>query len=147
MLARIKAWAKHLKAEVYALWLAYQHPRTPLLAKLVALFVVCYAFSPIDLIPDFIPVLGYLDDAIIVPIGIYVALRLIPSDVMLECRQRAKRDLEDAGSKSKLAKPKARYVAMVLIILLYAAGAWWSMRLMYAWWWPHQSTAASSPLA
>jgi uncharacterized membrane protein YkvA (DUF1232 family) len=81
---------RQLKSEVYALYLAYRDPRTPWYARLWAAGVVGYAFSPIDLIPDFVPVLGYLDDLLIVPLGVLLALRLIPADVMADCRARAR---------------------------------------------------------
>jgi uncharacterized membrane protein YkvA (DUF1232 family) len=89
VLEKIKQNANHLKVETYALYLAYRDPRVPWYAKALAAFVVAHTFSPIDLIPDFIPVLGYLDDLIITPLGIYLALKMIPKDVMAEARQRA----------------------------------------------------------
>lgn len=82
-------WAKPLKREVVALWIAARDARTPWLAKGIAAFVAAYALSPIDLIPDFIPVLGYLDDLLIVPLGIAVALRLIPPALMIDFRREA----------------------------------------------------------
>lgn len=85
----IKSWARHLKQEIHALYLASRHPRTPRHAKVMIALVVGYALSPIDLIPDFIPVLGYLDDLILLPLGIALAIRLIPPEVMAECRERA----------------------------------------------------------
>lgn len=84
-----KERASQLKREVYAIYLAYKDPRVPWYAKVFAACVVAYAFSPIDLIPDFIPGLGYLDDLILVPLGIYFVLKLIPDDVMAECREKA----------------------------------------------------------
>jgi uncharacterized membrane protein YkvA (DUF1232 family) len=81
--------ARQLKQEVHALALACRDPRVPWYTKVLASAVVAYALSPIDLIPDFIPVLGYLDDIVIVPAGIALAIRLIPADVMTECRVRA----------------------------------------------------------
>jgi uncharacterized membrane protein YkvA (DUF1232 family) len=90
MLDGLKQRARRLKAELYALYLAYRDPRVPWYARLFAASVVAYAISPIDLIPDFIPVLGYLDDLILVPLGIVLALRMIPPEVMAECRERAK---------------------------------------------------------
>ncbi|MBB4826061.1 uncharacterized membrane protein YkvA (DUF1232 family) [Sporosarcina luteola] len=75
---KLKSFARKLKKNLFVLYLAYKDSRTPLLAKIVAICVVAYAFSPIDLIPDFIPFIGYLDDLIIVPLGISLALRLIP---------------------------------------------------------------------
>lgn len=90
MLEKLKASARQLKTELFALTLAYRDPRTPWHARLFAGLVLAYAFSPIDLIPDPIPVLGYLDDLLLVPIGIWLALRMIPPEVLAECRQRAK---------------------------------------------------------
>ena len=89
MLARLKAWAKALKAEVVTLWLAARDPRVPLAAKMVAGAVAAYALSPIDLIPDFIPILGLLDDLLIVPAGIWLARRLIPAPLLAELRNQA----------------------------------------------------------
>jgi len=85
-LDRLKGWARALKRDVVALWLAARDPRTPLGAKLLAGAVAAYALSPIDLIPDFIPVLGYLDDLLIVPAGIWLAVRLIPPALLEEFR-------------------------------------------------------------
>lgn len=90
MLDGLRQRARRLKTEVYALYLAYKDPRVPWYARLFAAGVVAYAISPIDLIPDFIPIIGYLDDLILVPIGIVLALKMIPSDVMTECRERAR---------------------------------------------------------
>ncbi len=84
-----KAQAKRLKSEIHALYLATRDPRTPLYAKVLAAFIIGYALSPIDLIPDFIPVLGYLDDLVIVPAGIALLIRLIPTGVLQECREKA----------------------------------------------------------
>lgn len=89
LLARLKAWARRLKAETLVLALAAGHPGTPWYAKLLVVAVVAYALSPIDLIPDFIPVLGYLDELILLPLGIALAVRLVPPEVMAECRARA----------------------------------------------------------
>ena len=109
--ARLDQWkqkAKRLKVEVYALYLAYRDPRVPLHARIFAACVVGYAFSPIDLIPDFIPVLGYLDDLILVPLGILLALRMIPAEVMAECRVRAQEVMQQG-------KPVNRTAAAVII--------------------------------
>jgi uncharacterized membrane protein YkvA (DUF1232 family) len=89
VLDKIRQTARHLKTETYALYLAYRDPRVPWYAKVLTAFVVAHTFSPIDLIPDFIPVLGYLDDLIITPLGIYLALKMIPKEVMVEARQQA----------------------------------------------------------
>jgi len=90
MLDNFKSATRSLKADTYALYLAYRDPSTPWYAKAWAALVVAYAFSPIDLIPDFIPVLGYLDDLLLVPLGIFLALKLIPAEIMAESRDKAK---------------------------------------------------------
>jgi len=95
MLDSLKQRARRLKTQVYALYLAYKDPRVPWYARLFAAGVVAYAVSPIDLIPDFIPVIGYLDDLILVPIGIVLALRMIPPEVMADCRERASETLRE----------------------------------------------------
>lgn len=120
-LATIRKWAKQLKGQLLTLWFSRNHPDTPPAAKLMAGCVVAYAFSPIDLIPDFIPVLGYLDDVIIVPLGIWCTLRLLPAHVIAESRQRA-----DAWMAARQAKPR-NYFAAALIVVLWlclAAGLW-----------------------
>jgi len=89
VLRTLRRWKDNLKTEVLTLYFAARHPRTPVYAKLAAAAVVAYALSPIDLIPDFIPVLGYLDDLIIVPAGIALVLRLVPAGVLVECRAKA----------------------------------------------------------
>jgi uncharacterized membrane protein YkvA (DUF1232 family) len=90
VLDKIKAKAKELKLNLFVLYLANKDPRVPWYAKLFTLCVVAYAFSPIDLIPDFIPVLGYLDDLVLVPLGITLALKLIPQSVIEDCKEKAK---------------------------------------------------------
>src|SRR5512140_1200338 len=90
MLENLKSRARALQTETYALYLAARSPQTPWFAKALVFLVVAYALSPIDLIPDFIPVLGYLDDLIIVPAGIALALKLIPSEVMEQAREQAR---------------------------------------------------------
>jgi len=96
---RWKRRAGQLKAEVYALYLACKDPRVPWYAKALTAAVVCQALSPIDLIPDFIPVLGYLDDLLLVPLGIALALKMIPEDVMDECREQAREALGQTQEK------------------------------------------------
>ena len=113
---KLKAWAKQLKSELLALYLAYKHPRTPLYARILAIVVVAYAFSPIDLIPDPIPVLGYLDDLILVPLGIALAVRMIPPGVLDECRTEVREGDVRTGPKGTAAA-----VAVVAIWLLLAA--------------------------
>lgn len=107
---------KKIKKELYSLYLAYKHPSTPWYAKVWAALVVAYALSPIDLIPDFIPVIGYLDDIILVPIGIFVAIRLIPKPVLAECRERAYKEIE-AGKWGK----KTNWVMAAIIIVVWLA--------------------------
>lgn len=99
---QLKRWAKRLESEVHALYLAYRDPRVPWHARVFALCVVGYALSPIDLIPDPIPVLGYLDDLILIPLGIALAIRMIPDDVLEECRRKA-RDAEGIGATGRVA--------------------------------------------
>jgi uncharacterized membrane protein YkvA (DUF1232 family) len=91
-----KQWeqrARQLKLELFAIYLAYRDPRVPLRARIFAACVVGYAFSPIDLIPDVIPILGQLDDLVLVPLGVAIALKMIPAPVMLECREQARAKL------------------------------------------------------
>lgn len=85
-LRNLKNWAERLETEVTALYYAYRDPRTPWYARIFSAMVFTYAISPIDIIPDFIPVLGYLDDALIVPLGIWIALKLIPTEVIADAR-------------------------------------------------------------
>ena len=92
MLDRLRGWARALKREVLVLWLAARDPRVPLAAKLLAGLVAAYALSPIDLIPDFIPVLGLLDDLLLLPAGIWLVLRLIPPGLHAELRARAEHE-------------------------------------------------------
>ena len=89
MLKQWKTRARQLKTQTYALYLAYRHPGVPWYAKIFSACIVAYLFSPIDLIPDFIPILGYLDDLILLPLGIMLALKMIPEDVWQECKQEA----------------------------------------------------------
>jgi len=89
MLSRIKTWARGLNRDGHAIYLASRDPRVPWYAKVLAIAVAAYALSPIDLIPDFIPVVGYLDDLVIVPVGIWLVVSLIPDEVMVECRTKA----------------------------------------------------------
>ena len=111
MLNDWKKRAKHLKRELYALYLAYKDPRVPWYARIIAIMVVGYAFSPIDLIPDPIPVLGYLDDLILIPLGIALVIKLISPDVLNECRERA-------GHRDNEAKPQ-NWVAACVIVLIW----------------------------
>lgn len=119
MLKQLKAWAKAIKRDVHALWLASRDPRTPWYAKALAIGIAAYALSPIDLIPDFIPVLGYLDDAILLPLGIMLAVRLIPADVMAEHRA-------TAVAADRLPVSRTAAVFIVAVWVIAASGAiWW----------------------
>lgn len=107
-----RQWARAIKRDVVALWIAARDPRVPWYAKATAGAVAAYALSPIDLIPDFIPILGYLDDLLIVPLGIMLAVRLVPADLMQEFRQEAMRR-EKPASK----------VGLAFVIALWAMAA------------------------
>ena len=125
VLAELKRRARALKVEVYALYWAYRDPRVPWYARLFAAGVVAYAFNPIDLIPDVIPVLGYLDDLILVPLGIRMALRLIPAPVMAESRAQAAALL----AQGKPVNGGAAVVIVALWVGLAALAAAWRSRL------------------
>lgn len=112
--------ARRLKSELYALYLAYKDPRVPWYARVLVACIVGYAFSPLDLIPDFIPILGYLDDLILVPAGIMLAIRLIPPEVLSECRRKAQEQLTSGKPVSKIAAG-----AIITIWILLAATAIW----------------------
>ncbi len=120
VLSHLTRWARRLKQETLALYLAARHPLTPWPARLIIAGLVAYALSPIDLIPDFIPVLGYLDDLILLPLGIALVLRLIPPAVMEECR-------ESARQRFATGKPVSR-TAGLTIILIWLAALWWFAR-------------------
>lgn len=121
----IRAWAGRLRADTLALYLAARHPRTPWLARLLIAGLVAYALSPIDLIPDFIPVLGYLDDLILLPLGIAVAVRMIPPGVLEECRAAARQTFSDG-------RPVSRLAGAVVVGVWLAAGLVFSLWL-YRW--------------
>lgn len=116
MLIRLKTWARALKRDVVALWIAARDPRVPLAAKLVAGGVAAYALSPIDLIPDFIPVLGYLDDLLLVPLGIMLAIRLVPGEIMAQARADADRRAERPVSRLGLALILAIWLACLIFV-------------------------------
>ena len=122
-IAKLKRHAGRLKAETFALYLAARHPETPWCAKLLAAGIVGYAFSLIDLIPDFIPVLGYLDDLILIPLGIGLAISLVPAPVLDKCRVRAKEAIRNG-------RPVNRTAAVVIVLIwiltavLFALWAW-----------------------
>ena len=119
--ARLRDWAHRAKRDVVALHLAARDPRVPWPAKAVAVCVAAYALSPIDLIPDFIPVLGYLDDLIIVPLGILLALRLVPPDLMAEFR----READGLGERPASRAGAAMVVALWLLAAIALLWAFW----------------------
>ena len=120
---KLLQWANQLKAEAVTLWFCYRHPKTPFIAKILAISIVAYAFSPIDLIPDFIPILGLLDEAILLPIGIWFTLKFIPTPIRDECREQAAQWLAE-----KHGKPR-NWFGAAIVIVLWIAAAW------LCWWW------------
>jgi uncharacterized membrane protein YkvA (DUF1232 family) len=118
MLARLKQLARLLKRDIVTLWFACRHPQMPLTAKIAAVLIVAYAFSPIDLIPDFIPVLGFLDELILLPAMIWLTLKLIPDAVLSESRVAAQ-----AWINAHRPKPR-NYIAAAIIILLWIGATW-----------------------
>jgi uncharacterized membrane protein YkvA (DUF1232 family) len=121
-LQKLKQQAKQLKTELYALYLACRDPRVPWYARAFIICVVGYAFSPIDLIPDFIPILGYLDDLIIIPLGIVLVLKMIPPAVMVECRIKVQ-------SATPRHKPN-NWIAAGIILIIWALFAVFTIRFM-----------------
>jgi uncharacterized membrane protein YkvA (DUF1232 family) len=121
MIAELKERARALKAEVVALYLAARHPGTPWYAKLFLAAIVAYALSPIDLIPDFIPVLGVVDEIVLLPLAIVLALKMIPPDVMAECRSRASQ-LDASGSW--LGRAGAAVIVLIWLALIILAAIW-----------------------
>jgi len=124
---KISSWAKALKLDVLALWFALKHPTMPFWSKVVCFVAVTYALSPIDLIPDFIPVLGYLDDLIVVPALVWLALKLIPAEVMNQSREQAVEWINSNQSKPKSYIGLFIVVAIWLICLAFALkqlGVW-----------------------
>jgi len=115
-LEKLKARARRLRTETLALYLAARHPSTPWYAKLLVAAIVAYAFSPIDLIPDFIPVFGVLDDLVLIPLGIVLAIRLVPARVLADCRQRAREAFRDGP-------PVSRTAAVVIVLIWLALAA------------------------
>lgn len=115
---RLKGWAKQIKRDGVTLWFAGKHAATPWYAKALGVFVVAYALSPIDLIPDFIPVLGYVDDVLLLPGLIWLTIRLLPPQVLADCRAQA-----DAWMKTQGTKPSSRVGAVVIVLLWIAVCA------------------------
>ena len=122
MFDRLKEWAKRVRLDVLALYLAARDPRVPWYAKALAALVAAYALSPIDIVPDFIPVLGYLDDLVVLPLGIKVAIRLIPDDVMADLRRQAEERINT--------RPRSA-VGAVIIILVWLTAAVILVRILF----------------
>jgi uncharacterized membrane protein YkvA (DUF1232 family) len=128
--ATLGAWARRIKRDGLTLWFATRHPGTPWMAKALAAVVVGYALSPIDLIPDFIPVLGYLDDMLLLPALIWLAVRMLPPEVLAECRARA-----DDWIARDAQRPRSVMGAVVIALVwtaVLAALAWWAWRRYFA---------------
>lgn len=119
---RVRIWARRLKRDVHAIWIAARDPRTPWPARLLALAVAAYALSPIDLIPDFVPVLGHLDDLVLVPVGLWLVLRLVPAQVLADAR---------AAAAAAAARPRSLAGAAAIVVLWIGAAA-----LLLWWLWP-----------
>lgn len=115
---KLKSWAKRIKRDGVTLWFAGKHPATPWYAKALGVFVVAYALSPIDLIPDFVPVLGYVDDVLLLPGLIWLTIRLLPPEVLSDCRDQA-----DLWMKTHGLKPSSRVGAVVIVLLWIAVSA------------------------
>ncbi|MET1030410.1 YkvA family protein [Domibacillus tundrae] len=122
---RLKNWAKQLKRRLFVLYFAYQDERVPWYAKVFTACVVAYAFSPIDLIPDFIPILGYLDDLILVPLGIFLALKMIPEPVIADCEVKAEELIKNGKPKNWVA---GAAVLFIWVLALSWIGVWMLQR-------------------
>lgn len=125
-IADLKARARLLRRDTFALYLVARHPDTPLPAKVLAACVAAYALSPIDLIPDVVPVLGYLDDLVLVPLGIAIAVRMVPKAVLEECRARAAESFREGGPVSRT----AAVVVVTVWLLLLALVIVWAVRVL-----------------
>ena len=123
MVTALKQQARKLKSNLIVLYFSYKDPRVPWFAKVFTICVVAYAFSPIDLIPDFIPILGYLDDLIIVPLGIYLALKLIPQLVLEECRVKAEERMKE--------KKPVNWITGSIFIVIWVLVALWIALYFY----------------
>jgi uncharacterized membrane protein YkvA (DUF1232 family) len=119
MFQNLRAWARRIKRDGVTLWFACRDPRTPLAPKMLAFFVVAYALSPIDLVPDFIPILGYVDDVLLLPALIWLAIRLIPPAVLADNRQRA-----EAWMRASNARLRSKVGAAVIIAIWLLVGVW-----------------------
>ncbi len=122
---RVKAWARRIKRDSVTLWFAYRDPRTPLAVKALCIFIVAYALSPIDLVPDFIPVLGYVDDALLLPALIWLAVRLLPPKVVEDSRAKANCWMATQGRKPN-SMLGAALIVLAWLAIAYGAWAWWT---------------------
>ena len=118
LIEKLKSWAQLLKIDVLMIWFATKSPQTPWLPKAICIFIVAYALSPIDLIPDFIPVLGYVDDLLLLPILIWIAIRLIPNFILLESRIKV-----DEWLRQNQSKPKS-YLGLLIVIVIWLLMIW-----------------------
>lgn len=125
----ILAWAKTVRRDVHALWLAARDPRTPWYAKAFAIAIAAYALSPIDLIPDVIPVLGYLDEVLLLPLAILLAVRLVPPAIMAEQR---------AAAEAAAARPRSQAGALLVVAAWLVLAA-----LLLGWLWPHDAVGGA----
>ncbi|WP_188455763.1 YkvA family protein [Virgibacillus oceani] len=123
MFKKMKCLAKKLKQQIFILYYACKDDRLPWYAKVFIAFVVAYAFSPIDLIPDFIPVLGYLDEVILLPLGIMLALKMIPKDILSDCKIKAEKEKQND-------KPK-NWIVGSIIVLIWGVFAGWIVMKIY----------------
>lgn len=122
--AALKEWARRIKRDAVMLWFARRHPQTPFLAKALCVFTVAYALSPIDLIPDFIPVLGYVDEILLLPAMIWLAVKMLPEQVIRHCRQQAQEWMAQQHGKPK------SYAGAVIIVAIWIA----ILVLLWNWW-------------
>ena len=118
MISSIRQWARRVKENAVMLWFAQRDSRTPWLPKIICMLAVAYALSPIDLIPDFIPVLGFLDDAVLLPVLVWIAVKLLPTAVVVDCRQLAHEWIQTNDSK-----PVSRW-GVLLVLLVWSLCVW-----------------------
>jgi uncharacterized membrane protein YkvA (DUF1232 family) len=123
-LKRLSGWARNLKQDILTVYFALRDPRCPWHARILAAALTAYAFSPIDLIPDFIPVLGYLDEMVLLPVGIWLVLRLIPESVLTECRRKATEHSVNARSTGE------GRLGLLIILGIWATAVVWTLRAL-----------------
>jgi uncharacterized membrane protein YkvA (DUF1232 family) len=124
-MSNLRAWAKALKRDIITLWFALKHPLTPWHARALAAVLTAYALSPIDLIPDFIPILGYLDDLIIVPVGVWLLLRMVPTQVLTDSKDQA-----DEWFRQGKTKPMSLW-GLIIILLIWFFAAWATYKAIF----------------